>query len=101
VGECTREAGEGLRDSMGVASYKVPEALVRVQYSTFRIPTSTVSPRSSQKLRMFSTAPWTLLSSKFAGFGRSRLQRVFKRVDKRLTLTDTTVQAHLANRAMF
>src|SRR5207249_1211752 len=33
------------------------------------------------------------LSSKFAGFGRSRLQRVFKRVDKRLTLTDTTIQA--------
>jgi len=50
-------------------------------------------PRSSQKLSMFSTAPWTLLSSKFAGFGRSRLQRVFKRVDKRLTLTDTTIQA--------
>jgi len=50
-------------------------------------------PRSSWKLRMFSTAPWTLLSSKFAGFGRSRLQRVFKRVDKRLTLTDTTIQA--------
>src|SRR6266566_48856 len=50
-------------------------------------------PRSSQKLCMFSTAPWTLLSSKFAGFGRSRLQRLFKRVDKRLTLTDTTIQA--------
>jgi len=38
LGECTREAGEGLRDSMRAVT-KMPEALACVRYGTFCIPT--------------------------------------------------------------